>query len=383
MQITAIEVSGFKNIKNVKIEFLRDINALIGFNNYGKTNFVKGVLYGIQFIKSTVKQRREMIASETARPLLEALQNNPYELVISFIDENQDMWEYHLGWHWQVNDKQMPRIICEKLLCNHTALLDRTASTAGSNTVDRSSQVKALELVVDSVDNCSPLFQIVSWIKSIDICGANLLGEITSRSIIIEPHKFDLATAIGLMQQEDPNSFHLLQDAYLALFPEIEQFNVVKENSLWQLKYKEIYIKQMMPFEYLSTGSRRLLALLFIAIKAEEYGIQVLVFEEVETCLHPRLIPLLLMALDNIARGCRIILTSHSPYLVQHLPLDSIYIATPTEAGVSSFRRIKTSLQHKLLEQAQKLDISLGVYLFDLLIESQYEPAILMEWLEK
>ena len=362
MEITGITIGGFKNIDLVTLEFPEQISALIGFNNYGKSNLLTGIAFGLQFIKESSEERKLMMHSQVNAPLRESLLNKPFVFALKFYYNSQH-WHYSYSWHWR--DSQ---ISSEVLSRDNVVIHNRKQDTQ---------VVPNLSLLIDKQN--SSLAEVYQWLKSISTFGIDLLHNVTSGSVICQSANLSLAAAVYRLQTEDLSNFQLLTEAYCSLLPEIEWIKAINKDDNYSLQAKEKYIKDPTPFEYLSMGSRRLLALLFLAIKAESH--QVLVFEEVETCLHPRLIPLLLISLSRLAKGSRIIITSHSPYLIQHLPLKSIYIATPQVAGVAGFKTINPALQNKLLLQAQELDISLGVYLFDLLIESLHEPELLKEWL--
>ena len=51
MKLQRVIIDGFKNLNNVNVLF-DDITALISINNFGKSNFLKGISFGISFIKA-------------------------------------------------------------------------------------------------------------------------------------------------------------------------------------------------------------------------------------------------------------------------------------------------------------------------------------------
>ena len=50
MKIQAVLIDGFKNLSNVKISF-DNITALVALNNFGKSNVLAGIDFGLTFIK--------------------------------------------------------------------------------------------------------------------------------------------------------------------------------------------------------------------------------------------------------------------------------------------------------------------------------------------
>ena len=68
-----------------------------------------------------------------------------------------------------------------------------------------------------------------------------------------------------------------------------------------------------------------------------------------------------------MAGDTQIILTSHSPYLLQYLKPELLYVGIPNEDDIAIFKKIKSSKIKSLVRDASMYDMSLGDYLFDLL----------------
>ena len=58
MKIQAVLIDGFKNLSNVKISF-DNITALVALNNFGKSNVLSGIDFGLAFIKLQLKIKRK------------------------------------------------------------------------------------------------------------------------------------------------------------------------------------------------------------------------------------------------------------------------------------------------------------------------------------
>jgi predicted ATPase len=89
----------------------------------------------------------------------------------------------------------------------------------------------------------------------------------------------------------------------------------------------------------LSTGSLRMLALLSLLRHPEPPPL--IVVEEIENGLDPRSIHLLVGEIRNAVLGgiTQVVLTTHSPYLLDLLTLDQIVLVTRNEAGEPRFTR--------------------------------------------
>jgi len=133
----------------------------------------------------------------------------------------------------------------------------------------------------------------------------------------------------------------------------------------------------------MSTGTKRVIWLLanaFIANFAESGLIGI---EEIETSIHPRMIRQLLEILAEASGNASLVISSHSPYLVQYLKPENIYIGVPSNKGVAEFRKIQKSKLKNLISNARDMDLSVGEYLFELLSGDSDSFEILNFFLEE
>ena len=79
MKIQYIEIDGFKNIDNVHID-LKGITALMALNSKGKSNLLKGILYGLLLLQSPADTRNYIYSSYNplSRPLTECSKDKAY-----------------------------------------------------------------------------------------------------------------------------------------------------------------------------------------------------------------------------------------------------------------------------------------------------------------
>ena len=83
-------------------------------------------------------------------------------------------------------------------------------------------------------------------------------------------------------------------------------------------------------------------------------------------------------ALENTC----LVISSHSPYLVQYLKPKQIYVGTMQEPGVAQFRRIAPTKEKKLLNAARSYGLSVGEYLFELMSGESSSFRTLQNYLE-
>ena len=68
MKIQAVLIDGFKNLSNVRIK-LDAITALVALNNFGKSNVLDAIDFGLTFIKSTLEDKEEMMSNSNLIPI--------------------------------------------------------------------------------------------------------------------------------------------------------------------------------------------------------------------------------------------------------------------------------------------------------------------------
>ena len=90
----------------------------------------------------------------------------------------------------------------------------------------------------------------------------------------------------------------------------------------------------------------------------------------------------LLEILNETLDYTSVLITSHSPYLIQYLKPENIYVGVPSAEGVASFRKLKNKKIKKMLKEADNLGMSSGEYLFNLMAGESTEHTILKEILE-
>ena len=55
MKIQAVFIDGFKNLANVRISF-NNITTLVALNDFGKSNVLSGIDFGLSFMKASIKR---------------------------------------------------------------------------------------------------------------------------------------------------------------------------------------------------------------------------------------------------------------------------------------------------------------------------------------
>ena len=210
----------------------------------------------------------------------------------------------------------------------------------------------------------------------------------------------DVPRALYQLMQNFPDKYDLFLEAVYALFPEFtnvavlpyEIRNLVKDiktvissdadnsdsdeeseipfrirDELYKVIITHKDLNQPIDMAMMSTGTKRIFWLLANTFIASSKNISFISIEELETSIHPRLLKNLLEILDEALDDTSIIISSHSPYLVQYFKPDKIFVGVPTNDGTAVFKKIKASRTKSLLNAARGQDMTIGEYLFELM----------------
>ncbi|MBO4541191.1 MAG: hypothetical protein J5736_04370, partial [Bacilli bacterium] len=98
MRIDYFEVDGFKNTENAHID-LTDITALMALNSKGKSNLLKGILFGLLIIESVPETRNAIYHSYDAlsKPLADSSEGKDYRFEIggkTFLEGEEIAFSY-------------------------------------------------------------------------------------------------------------------------------------------------------------------------------------------------------------------------------------------------------------------------------------------------
>ena len=151
---------------------------------------------------------------------------------------------------------------------------------------------------------------------------------------------------------------------------------------IYRLFIKSECLNQPMSIANMSTGTKRVIWLLANAFISNHVDTGIVGVEEIETSIHPKMMRQLLEVLNDALGEAPLIVSSHSPYLVQYLKPEKIYIGIPNSNGVAEFKRIQKNKVKQLMANARDLELSVGEYLFDLLSGDSDSYEILESYLE-
>ena len=423
--LNKITIKGFRNIDVFSID-LTNITSLLAPNNYGKSNAMAAIKFGFEFIKNQSKTRLRMMGDQSCISINKGIAGKPFVFEEEGSIDSSTDYIYGYSFDWKRNrkgDKEEEsegQIITEYLKIRnknsekpkYTTLINRTAGNkvkyipSPTGRCDKDLPIEFNELALNKLSNFDDLFyhNYIETIKSVKVRGIDTLSdpeEIFAPRLMVKDGKqslffgSDLAKYLYELKQKDRNVFELLVSAITNLIPAIETIDPVVINKLdleidedapfelpdqYDVIVKERYNNQQTRFQYLSTGSMKLLNLLTKVVKAQRDGVQLLLVEELENSIHPRLLQSLLSMIDDFLGETKLLFTSHSPNLAKYLSAPQLYIGLPSEKGYVDFRTLKATKVSRVLKIAAAGEMSLGEYLFDLMLDLECERDLISEF---
>ena len=440
MRIISITVAGFKNIKKTKLE-LDSICAVISPNNFGKSNLIEAIDFGFDFIHESRKGRKNMMSWIREIPLCTVMENDEYFFEMEFEDEELEDYryaKYGFSFKWHRDDESGDVITNEWIEARentsvrYTAFLKRSEGKyrkGKSTTGFRKLEIDDLQLAIDVLGLLDEIeingiikdvqeitFRICSSLDLRDRYQPSPLEYIEDEEDVIKFDDEDVPRALCILKKKNPELYGLFEDAVYTLFPEFEAINLneytlsdqhaepeitVKlgekvistadmggkipfklREHVYRLFVKSEYLNQPMSMANMSTGTKRVIWLLANAYIANQVNTGIVGVEEIETSIHPKMMKQLLEVLDEALGNASLIVSSHSPFLVQYIKPEKIYVGIPNKSGVAEFRRIQKNKVKQLISNARDLELSVGEYLFELLSGDSESYDILESYLE-
>lgn len=428
MEILNITVGGFRNISKIKFNF-DTITALVGLNGYGKSNVMDAIDFGFDFIHYPSKARTSLMASKQGIPILKANAGRNYEFDIEVkLSSKEQEYYVNYGYSFSWKTDNSPAQITKEYLNikkneknqKYNAYINRV----DNNAVFRSSETGRCSKKI-RIDSNSLILKKLLALD--DLYYSDIIKQISSIEYFIERHldagpSFapdpfvikgfqelelqgiqSIPRAIFYLKKDYESKYLLLINAFKQLFPDVKDI-IVREfklnndakinvsnvsedvpfiftDSIYSMSIIDDKMLQPVGFESLSDGTKRIFLMLTFAVIADIKGLSMIAIEEPENSIHPGLLQNYLDVLSQLVNNCKIVITSHSPYIIQYLNPHSVYIGMTNDTGEAKFNRIALNKVNLLLRDASEYDRSVGDYIFNLIASSDADEY-LMEYIE-
>ena len=437
MRLLSLTVGGFRNLSETTIE-LGGITAFVSPNNYGKSNLLDAIDFGVDFINESPRARTSMMGYVNGIPLVPELANDNYHFEVEFEDEELGEYRYvryGFSFAWLRDDGTGQTITDETLQINsqrsgrwtnylkrnerkykkgHGTRSFRTIKLEGNQlAIDVLTAIEDIEInpaikrikglgfsLCTSLD-ASPRFRPTP-LKAADDASANNLSFFDDS---------DMPRAMYELKVNHRDRYDELLSALFTLFPEFQEvsvnpFELKKEehdalerslhsaegedripfrirDELYRVTIRSSNLNQPVNVNMMSTGTKRIIWLLTNVVMANAHSAQCLGVEEIETSIHPRMLRQLLEILDENIGDTALLVTSHSPLLIQYLKPRQIYLGVPNETGVARFRSIREDALDSIRSFAHDRGLGFGEYLFELMSSDGEDTEVLANSLKE
>lgn len=428
VEINRITLGGFRNISKIDLSF-ESITALVGLNGYGKSNVMDAIDFGFDFLHYSPQGKATLMSAKQSIPLLKANAGKDFEFEIELklTSQKKDyfiIYGYSFAWETEAHSAKILheslRIRKDEKNQKYNTFISRNQQNAHykssvSGRCDKKIKIEDNGLVINKLLAIDDLYygDIIQQINNIQFFIERHLD--ASQSFMPAPFVIkgfqelelqgisSIPRAIFFLKKDYPDKYELLINAFTQLFPDILDINVqeIKLNSSFQdapVKLTEdspiifsdsIYtmsivdekLLQPVGFEHLSDGTKRVFLMLTFAVIADIKNLSMIAIEEPENSIHPSLFQSYLDVLSQLVEDCKIIVTSHSPYVIQYLEPHNIYIGMSSKTGEVAFKRIAPTKVNSLYRDAAEYDRSVGDYIFNL-ISSSDSDEYLKEYIE-
>ena len=428
VEINRITLGGFRNITKIDLSF-ENITALVGLNGYGKSNVMDAIDFAFDFLHYPAQGKSTLMSAKQCIPLLKANAGKEFEFEIEFklTSQKKDYFViYGYSFAWET-DTDSAKILHETLRIRkdeknqkYNTYITRNGMVAyykpsATGRCDKKIKIEDNGLVVNKLLAIDGLYylDIIQQINDIQFFIERHLD--VSQSFIPAPFVVkgfqelelqgisSIPRAIFFLKKDFPDKYKLLINAFVQLFPDIVDIDVqeIKLNSslreaaakltedapivfsdnIYTMSIMDNNLIQPVGFERLSDGTKRVFLMLTFAIIADIKNLAMIAIEEPENSIHPSLLQGYLDVLNQLVQDCKIIITSHSPYVIQYLEPHNIYIGMSSKTGEVDFKRVAPTKVNSLYRDAVEYDRSVGDYIFNLISSSDSEEY-LKEYLE-
>lgn len=406
MKINGFIIDGIANLENVHLE-LSALNALIAPNGYGKSNVLRAIDFGIRFLSAEESERRQMLQGRFV-PINSSAPWKDFSFEISGRMELEGVeWLFVYGYScaW-TKDGADGAVLSESLKVKKPSdqrfrqMISRGETDgclivpSAKGRCDKPFDVSPLQLALSTVARSSTMYlsPIASQVYGIRVPNLETLDNPESYFSagggkgIAMLDGMTLSEYLYHLKEGDQDNYALLEDGLLQLIPGIMEFSPEMVTlpdgitKIYDVRIKEAHCIRPTSILQLSSGSKRMIFLFTLCIAARRRQIPLIMMEEPENSVHPRLMENLLLTLQNYGADTRILLTSHSPYLMRHLRAEQMYFGLPSDDGLARFAKVIPSKIKQLYRYAGDMELTFGEFMFDFMLDAESDTDVVEKY---
>ncbi|HET6515072.1 MAG TPA: AAA family ATPase [Thermodesulfovibrionales bacterium] len=369
--IRKIEVKNYKSLKNVDLE-MRRRNILVGPNMAGKSTLLDCFRFLTQMCISGVNTAF-LNRGGFSEVVWKGEDNGPisFRLVIEH-DADQKESEKSYDYEIAINGSPTGLISVEK---EHLSVeKDGQTSTLldlrhGQGKVMHASG--AIAFVTEDPTRSALEFSVPGW-EGMEIKNElatwrfyRLLPALMKQPNAVVAQKFltengeNFSSWFMTLQTNYPDEFRLVKQTACDVFPALKE--ILTPPTQFATTFvitMEKYFKRPITLGHMSDGEIAFLAWLSLIFSPSALGAPLFCIEELENHLHPKLLETLVEVLNQKqkelgSQAAQIIVTTHSPYLVDKVELDDLIVVEKSDGATRCTRPSSKSHLKELLEREE------------------------------
>ena len=102
MELKSITISGYRNIYNTTISF-NDLTSILSLNNYGKSNLLASIVFGLSFLQQHPKIKQNMMDDVKCIPNLKRMNNTTFSFTLdgeAIFEGEKCLISYSFAFNW-------------------------------------------------------------------------------------------------------------------------------------------------------------------------------------------------------------------------------------------------------------------------------------------
>lgn len=384
MKIKRLKVENFKSYKKINIT-LNNLNFIIGGNATGKSNFVNILKFfndiiefgiddaillqgGIKYLFNSNSRKDSYILLNIEVDLFEEQER------IARIYPVEKRLYLPYGFEYSIKIKPNARgdgyrVIKEKMNIIFNGFekeKEQLKKVDNLNlNISKDADGKIIDNLNKNIDDSDELITLNYLIKLMKNNGLLLNNFFSSFGIIyrynskIKIYNFDVnllkspstivarseleedgANLVNIIQQllKNRSKKEKLNKIIKMVLPFIDDIKIENNvNKSVFFKVKESYNKNEFPSYMLSDGTVNILAVI-VALYFQEDN-EVIVLEEPEKNVHPKLLSTIVSILEDVSLKKQIFITTHNPYIIKEANLNDILLVSRNETGISTISK--------------------------------------------
>ncbi len=408
MKLKQIRVDGYKNLIDCKLN-LSDFNVLVGPNNGGKSNFLEAIQMLWPFLMGSDKLRKKMFKGMTPPPRmgssichLPAYKNKPLSIGLTFETEiKESKWVVNYDMKVQCDPdydekKENAGFVSEVMTAKEpskTGIARTYINREGKSlevcgkkdaiSIDNSSMLAIKSLYPEGKGLPEELLFFIDLISIIVIQSIFSFSPKELRKNVgteepIYSSDFDLLLAIDDIKKEE-KKYELFKEAFCDIlelenihFEAIEHSVPGKEESKKTERLRFMFVKRKgvgyFPILEYSDGTF-VVASILAALLSEKRAGTMMPIEEPENFLHPAALKKLIKFLQEHADRWPVLITTHSPFLLNGVNPEDVRVAVVDQTGATHFEAVKNTKQLRDYLKS-------GLMSFGDLLASNYEEVL-------